>query len=297
MASGVLVRLALGFALGSLCQAAAAADSTVHTDPLNYDPVVRDAYQHFYNLDYDGALARFEQVEKAHPKDPIATTYRLNCILFRELYRLDLLDTTFYANDGFLTGKHTIAEDPKVRDQIDDLYNKATQQADDVLKDKPDDVNALFARGWARSLKATYEAMVERSFVAGLRLALRRRGDRPAVNLVGQRRQGRVHGNGERDGRLNGGRLAVAEHAVRGDHGHAVGDVNADAGRDQRNRAAMAGGVFPDVFGDHAAGDRIGGGGVKRHRWSPWSRMGECCLEGSVVPRPGLAGLRQRGRR
>ena len=181
MASGVLVRLALGFALGSLCQAAAAADSTVHTDPLNYDPVVRDAYQHFYNLDYDGALARFEQVEKAHPKDPIATTYRLNCILFRELYRLDLLDTTFYANDGFLTGKHTIAEDPKVRDQIDDLSNKATQQADDVLKDKPDDVNALFARGWARSLKATYEAMVERSFVAGLRLALEARTDHEHV--------------------------------------------------------------------------------------------------------------------
>jgi tetratricopeptide (TPR) repeat protein len=168
-------------ALALAANPALAAGPAVHTDPLNYDPVVRDAYQHFYNLDYEGALSRFEQVSAAHPKDAIATTYVLNCILFRELYRLDLLDTTFYANDGFLTGKHTVVEDPKVRDQIDQLYNKAVGQADLVLSAKPDDVNALFARGWARSLKATYIAMIQRSFVGSLRLALDARTDHERV--------------------------------------------------------------------------------------------------------------------
>jgi tetratricopeptide (TPR) repeat protein len=149
--------------------------------PAELRSVVRDAYQHFYNLDYEGALSRFEQVSAAHPNDPIATTYVLNCILFRELYRLDLLDTTFYANDGFLTGKHTVVEDPKVRDQVEQLYSKAVGQADLILSSKPDDVNALFARGWARSLKATYMAMVQRSFVGGLRLALDARTDHERV--------------------------------------------------------------------------------------------------------------------
>jgi tetratricopeptide (TPR) repeat protein len=171
----------LFFAVASMANQAVAADSKVHTDALNYDPAVRDAYQHFYNLDYEGALSRFEQVRAAHPNDPIATTYVLNCILFRELYRLDLLDTTFYANDGFLTGKHTVVEDPNVRDQVDRLYNKAVGQADLILTSKPDDVNALFARGWARSLKATYLAMIERSFVGGLRLALDARTDNEHV--------------------------------------------------------------------------------------------------------------------
>ena len=42
----------------------------------------------------------------------------LDAVVFQELYRQDLLDTTFYANDGFLTGKHATEEDPKKRDQI-----------------------------------------------------------------------------------------------------------------------------------------------------------------------------------
>jgi hypothetical protein len=160
---------------------AVAAGPPVHTDPLNYDPVVRDAYQHFYSLDYEGALSRFEQVRAAHPGNPIATAYVLNCVLFRELYRLDLLDTTFYANDGFLTGKHTVTEDPKVRDQVEELSNQAMGEADAVLDKKPDDVDALFVRGWARSLKATYEGMVQRSFVSALRLALAAHNDHEHV--------------------------------------------------------------------------------------------------------------------
>ncbi len=157
------------------------AESPVHTDPLNYDPVVRDAYQRFYNMDYDGALSRFEQVRATHPNNPIATAYVLNCVIFGELYRLDLLDTTFYANDGFLTGKHTVVEDPKVRDQVYDLTDKAIEQADEQLKANPDDLNALFTRGWARSLKAAYLAMVERSFASSLHLALEARSDHDHV--------------------------------------------------------------------------------------------------------------------
>ena len=172
-----LVKLAAACLVLLLGRTASAANSPVHTDPLNYDPLVRDAYEHFYNLDYEGAMSRFEQVRSAHPDDPITTAYLLNCLLFRELYRLDLLDTTFYANDGFLSGKHTVVEDPKVRDQINELADKAIQQADAEYSAHPDDLNALFVRGWARALKATYEAWVEREYVSGLRLAFQAHSD------------------------------------------------------------------------------------------------------------------------
>jgi hypothetical protein len=150
---------------------------TVDTNPLNRQPEVQQAFQLFYNMDYDEAMPRFEKIQKEHPGNPMATAYLLDAVLFRELNRLDLLDTTFYANDGFLTGKHTVVEDPKVRDRIRALGDEAIDEANAELKTNPTDVNALFARGWVKSLQATYSAMVERAFVGGLKEALGARSD------------------------------------------------------------------------------------------------------------------------
>ena len=95
----------------------------------------------------------------------------LDAIVFQELYRQDLLDTTFYANDGFLTGKHATDEDPAKRDQIFALADEAVREADDRINKNANDVDALFARGWVRSLRCAYVAMVERGFSSGFRLA------------------------------------------------------------------------------------------------------------------------------
>lgn len=150
---------------------------TVDTNPLNRQPAVREAFQQFYSMNYDDAIARFERIENEHAGDPMATDYLLDAVLFRELNRLDLLDTTFYANDGFLTGKHTVAEDPAMRDRIKALAERAVNEANVELKANPNNVNALFARGWARSLNATYLGMAERAFATGLRQALAARSD------------------------------------------------------------------------------------------------------------------------
>jgi len=149
----------------------------VHTNPMNYDPAVREAFQRFYNLDYPGAVERFQRYHDAHPGDPQATAYLLNAVIFQELYREDLLDTTFYANDGFLTGKHASDEDPKIRDQIFALADEAVAEADWRISQNSRDVDAYFARGWVRSLRCAYVAMVERSFSSGFRLATKARDD------------------------------------------------------------------------------------------------------------------------
>jgi tetratricopeptide (TPR) repeat protein len=155
--------------------------SEAHTNPLNRDPLVREAYDHFYNLDYSGAVERFSRFHAAHPGDPQATALLLNAMIFQELYRLDLLDTTFYANDGFLTGRHATAEDPKTRDRILGLADEAIAEADWRINHNPNDIDALFARGWVRSLKCTYVAMVERAFGAGFRLATKAKDDEQRV--------------------------------------------------------------------------------------------------------------------
>jgi hypothetical protein len=155
--------------------------SGVHTNPLNRDPLVREAFDHFYQLDYTGAVARFERFHAMHPGDPQGTVLLLDAVLFQELYRQDLLDTTFYANDGFLTGHHATQEDPKIRDRIQALADEAIREADWRIGKNPNDVDALYARGWARALKCTYLAMVQRGYASGLRLALKAKDDHMRV--------------------------------------------------------------------------------------------------------------------
>jgi tetratricopeptide (TPR) repeat protein len=151
------------------------------TNPMNYDPQVKEAFNHFYNLDYTGAIQRFEQIRAEHPGDPQATAYLLEVMLFQELYRQDLLDTTFYANDGFLSGRHATTNDPAARKRILGLADEAVREADARLSKNPNDINALFARGWVRSLQTTYLAMVDRDFRGGFRLATKAKDDEERV--------------------------------------------------------------------------------------------------------------------
>jgi tetratricopeptide (TPR) repeat protein len=155
--------------------------SGVDTNPLNLDPLVRQAFERFYILDYDGALARFEKVQEENPDNPLAVDYVLDAVIFRELYRLDLLDTTFYAHDGFLNGKHAVAAAPGVAERVNSLFTNATALSEQQLSKRPEDVDALFARGWARSLRAVYIGLMQRSFISALHVALQARSDNEKV--------------------------------------------------------------------------------------------------------------------
>jgi hypothetical protein len=167
----------LGWALILVAAATLCRAAEVHTNPLNNDPLVKEAFEHFYNLDYAGAVDRFSRFHDLHPGDPQPTALLLEAVVFQELYRQDLLDTTFYANDGFLTGRHATEEDPKTRQRILGLADETIHEADWRLSKNANDVDALYARGFARSLECAYVAMVERSYGAGFRLATKAKDD------------------------------------------------------------------------------------------------------------------------
>ena len=174
---GIACVICMGLALLMTPVSLRAEDRAIHTNPLNREPEVRAAYERFYTLDYDGALARFQKVQSAHTDSPMAADYVLETVLFHELYNLDLLDTTLYAHDGFLSGKHPVVEDKQFTVRVEGLADKAIDLAEDQLRKNPKNVDALYARGWAKSLKATYVGLVQRSFISALKLALQARGD------------------------------------------------------------------------------------------------------------------------
>ncbi len=152
-----------------------------HTDPINLTPQVHEAHEHFYNLDYDGALTRFEAIQKANPQSAIASGYVLMTLIFRELYRQDLLDTTYYAHDSFLTSKRAVTVPQATRDRIESVTNAAIALADQQIKANPNDANAWFARGYARGMHAAFITLVDHSYVAAARQGYASRGDSEQV--------------------------------------------------------------------------------------------------------------------
>jgi tetratricopeptide (TPR) repeat protein len=144
------------------------------------DPDTRSGLSHLYDLEYDTAIADFERTYAAHPQDPFAVNHLLQAILLKELYRLNALDTTLYADNGFLTGK-PLPGDLKVKARIQELSDRALALAEARLKTDPRDVDALYARGVTRGLKLSYVAIVEKSFFSALRHATASRHDHEKV--------------------------------------------------------------------------------------------------------------------
>ncbi len=154
-----------------------AASPVAHTDPLNLDPLAKDGMQHFYNLDYEGALQRFEALERAHPDSPMAKDYILTVVIFRELYHQDLLDTTYYAHDSFLSSKRYVDVPAATRQRIEDLTNAVETICDRRIKANGSDKDAYFERGYAKGLHAAFITLVDHSFASAARQGYSARND------------------------------------------------------------------------------------------------------------------------
>lgn len=144
------------------------------------DTSTKHGLDEVYNLEYDKAIADFEKTRKLYPEDPYALNHLLQARLLKELYRLNALDTTLYADNGFLTGK-PLSGDPKVKEQIMTLADEGIRLADARLKANPRDVEMLYARGVTRGLRLSYVAIIEKSFFAALRNASASRADHEKV--------------------------------------------------------------------------------------------------------------------
>jgi tetratricopeptide (TPR) repeat protein len=98
-------------------------------------------------------------------------------LIFRELYHQDLLDTTYYAHDSFLTSKRNVPVPPDIRARIESLTNSTIALCDQQIKANPNDANAWFARGYARGMHAAFITLAEHSYVAAARQGYAARGD------------------------------------------------------------------------------------------------------------------------
>ena len=157
----------------------ASAASNALTAP-GHDPLVVSAFDHFYEMDYDRSIQEFERILNLHPDDPSSVNHLLAAVLMRELYRMGAMNTGEYANDSFIGQAHRSA-DPKVKERIKQLVERAEGLEEQELKADPKNTDALYARGVTRAQFSLYTALVERAWISALRNAVGARHDHERV--------------------------------------------------------------------------------------------------------------------
>src|SRR5208337_826499 len=180
----LLCLLSLGCMLasgGMPSDVTAAADSVAVPTRADNDAATRKGFDHFYNIEYDKAIREFEAAQQAHPDDPFAVNHVLAGVIFKELYRIGALDTEAYAADSFLAKKYAAPLDPKVHDRVKQLSDQALALSQARLNKNPDDLDALYARGVTRGMRATYMGIAEKAWLPALRSAVGARHDHERV--------------------------------------------------------------------------------------------------------------------
>src|ERR1700689_593258 len=166
--------------LQAIAQTAAQRVLPASTASTEHDPMVDAAFGQFYNLEYDRAIQEFEKLLDRHPAGPSAVNHLLTTVLMRQLYRMGAMNSGEYANDSFIGDAHRAA-DPKVKERIKQLVERAEGLEEQQLKVNPDNVEALYARGVTRAQFALYTALVERAWFSALHNAVGARHDHERV--------------------------------------------------------------------------------------------------------------------
>jgi tetratricopeptide (TPR) repeat protein len=128
------------------------------------EPPLLKGFDHFYNLEYDDAIAEFTRMIAASPTDPKPLNHLAQSILYREMFRAGALESELVSgNNHFLQGAN-VRPSAEIEKQFDDSINRAMSLSQTALSTNANDTQALYAQGVAYGLRANYNFLVKKAW-------------------------------------------------------------------------------------------------------------------------------------
>jgi len=134
-------------------------------------------FDHFYNLEYDQALAEFEKAAQQEPNAIGPHNHIAQTLLYREMYRNGALETQLVSGNNPFLRQKKLNPSPQVDKEFSDEIQKAIDLANARLARNANDSGALYARGVAFGLRANYTFLVRKAWRESLRDATAARKD------------------------------------------------------------------------------------------------------------------------
>src|SRR5215472_6280855 len=132
------------------------------------DPIAR-GFDHFYNLEYDQALAIFQQAAAQSPDHPDVHNHIAETLLFREMFRDGSLESELVSGDNSFLRRPKLNPSAETERQFLAEVNRALDLCGSRLKQNPNDTGALYAMGIAYGLRSNYYWVVKKAWRDSLR--------------------------------------------------------------------------------------------------------------------------------
>jgi tetratricopeptide (TPR) repeat protein len=134
-------------------------------------------FEHFYNLEYDQALAEFEAAQKQDPHAIAPCNHIAQTLLYREMYRNGALETELISGNNPFLRREKMNPTPEVQKEFTEAIDKAISLASARLEKNPNDTGALHGRSIAYGLRANYNFLVRKAWRDALHDATEARKD------------------------------------------------------------------------------------------------------------------------
>ncbi len=124
-------------------------------------------FDHFYNLEYDEALADFRAEAAKNPGDPEAFNHVAQTILFRQMFRSGSLESDLIRADSFLRRPKLVLSAADQKD-FSAAADRSIELSQARLKKNANDIGALYALGVGYGIRANYNFLVKKAWIDAL---------------------------------------------------------------------------------------------------------------------------------
>ena len=131
--------------------------------------LIEEGFTHFYNLDYDQAIAVFEKAIAQNPELPDLHNHLAQSLIFREMFRNGALESELVSGSNSFLRRPKLNPTPEIEKRILDEIAKSMALADARLKKDPNDTAAMYSLGIAYGLRSDYFWVVKKAWHDALR--------------------------------------------------------------------------------------------------------------------------------
>jgi tetratricopeptide (TPR) repeat protein len=147
----------------------AAALFTAGTQQFSPDVRTAAGFDHFYNLEYDQAIAEFRKLTAIDPTNPAFHNHLAQAVLYREMLRGGALESELVSGSNPFLSRSKLNTSPEAQREFEASLNRALQIAKVRIEKDPNDSGALYAQGVSYGLRANYNFLVRKAWIDSLK--------------------------------------------------------------------------------------------------------------------------------